>query len=467
MCFAFLTLFASGIAEGQVRNVYSALLGRANDSVTVRFREFAALPDINGVAAKPMLLVQEPGARSLMVNDMRGPIYRVSPTGQDVALYLNIDDPRWNLRVHSVNSETGFQSFAFHPDFNARGRPGYGRIYTWADVTEKAARTDFEAPGGDDSHDTALLEWTARNPRASSYDGGPPRVLLRLRQPYPNHNGGMLSFNPLARRGQPDYGMLYIGNADGGSGRAGVNLSWRAQDFSSPFGKILRIDPSGSNSASGMYGIPADNPFAGPLKVGASAEIWALGVRNPQRFTWDRASGRMYMTDIGQRSIEELNIVNRGGNLGWNRYEGSYRFISRAGVDSGARRAHRGLVYPIAEFDHIDSLLGNNVAVTGVVVYRGVEVSALRDRIIFGDNPSGEVFLVSADDTTSDGQDHVHRLLFDDGGARRTLLELIRAKNAKQGKPPAPRADLRFGTGPDDQVFILNKADGVIRLVIR
>jgi hypothetical protein len=124
------------------------------------------------------------------------------------------------------------------------------------------------------------------------------------------------------------------------------------------------------------------------------------------------------------------------------------------------------MTYPIAEYDHRDSLLTSRAAVTGVVVYRSAAIPQLRNRIVFGDNPSGEVFHISADDAAARGQDHIRRVLLNDKGETRTLLQLIREKNTEQGKQAATRADLRFGTGPDDQVFLLNKADGVVRVLV-
>jgi glucose/arabinose dehydrogenase len=288
-----------------------------------------------------------------------------------------------------------------------------------------------------------------------------PREVLRLQQPFSNHNGGLVAFNPLSRAGQSDFGMLYVGNADGGSGGDPMNM---AQNMESPFGKILRIDPFGRNSRNGKYGMPADNPFVS--SPGALGEIWASGVRNPQRFGWDPANGRMYVADIGQNTLEEVSPVPKGGNLGWNVWEASFRFAGRAGVDTSGRRADASMTYPIAEYDHRVSLLIGRAAVTGVVVYRGAAIPQLTNRIVFGDNPSGEIFYISADDAEARGQDHIRRLLLVAQGDARTLLQLIREKNAQQAKAPATRADLRFGTGPDDQVFLLNKADGVVRVLV-
>jgi hypothetical protein len=124
------------------------------------------------------------------------------------------------------------------------------------------------------------------------------------------------------------------------------------------------------------------------------------------------------------------------------------------------------MTYPIAEYDHRDPILQNRVAVTGVIVYRSGNVAPLRGRIVFGDIPSGEIFHVSADQPPRGGHTEIRRVLLDPNGQPKTLLELIQEKNSQQGKPPAERADLRFGTGRGGQVFLLNKADGVVRLLV-
>jgi hypothetical protein len=461
--FLCLTLFlvTSSVGLSQTTNDPYPPIRADEGIIRVGAREFATIPDIDGVAARMMLLTEEPGARNLFVNDMRGPLYRVSADGRTVSPYVNIDDERWGHDVQSQGRERGFQSFAFHPQFNQRGTPGFGKFYTWTDVTNKEPAADF-TPGGDgDSHDTVLLEWTAKNPAAATYDGDAPRELLRLQQPFGNHNGGQLAFSPLARPGQSDFGMLFIGVADGGSGGDPLNL---AQNMQSPFGKVLRIDPSGTNSRNGKYGFPSDNPFV--ASRGVLGEIWASGVRNPQRFGWDPANGRLYVADIGQNIVEELSPVPKGGNLGWNAWEASFRFVSRQGVDTTTPRGDPNMTYPIAEYDHSDPTLSNRAAVTGVVVYRSAAIPQLRDRILFGDNPSGEVFHIAASDTSAHGHGHIRRVLFNDQGQAKTLLQLIREKNGQQGKAPATRADLRFGTGPDAQVFLLNKADGIVRLLV-
>jgi hypothetical protein len=430
--------------------------------ISVKFLEFAALPDVGGEAARMMLLVDEPGTKRLFVNDMRGPLYSVSYDGKTVTPYLDVNAATWGIGVQSQNTERGFQSFAFHPQFNRRGTPGFGKFYTYTDTPNTTPAPDFVPGGGNKTHHTVLLEWTAKNPAAATYDGGPPRELMRFEQPFPNHNGGHLTFNPLATQGSADFGLLYVGVADGGSGGDPLKLS---QNLKSAFGKIFRIDPLGTSSANGKYGIPASNPFA--KNAEALGEIYAYGVRNPQRLFWDPKNGNMFMSDIGQNIVEEISPVTAGGNLGWNVWEGSFGFISRNEVSLANPRSDAKVIYPVVEYGQIDPLLLPNAAAIGGLVYRANAIQQLKDLLLFGDNPSGEVFYVHADKLPkTGGQDAIRRVLFNDAGTSKTLLQLVKEKNVKQGKPPATRADLRFGVGPNNQVFILNKRDGTIRLLI-
>jgi glucose/arabinose dehydrogenase len=286
---------------------------------------------------------------------------------------------------------------------------------------------------------------------------------MRFEQPFGNHNGGQVSYNPRAAPSSPEFGLLYIGSADGGSGGDPINLG---QNLSSAFGKVLRIDPLGTNSTNGKYGIPKDNPFVGDNDPNTLGEIYALGVRNPQRFAWDSRNGNMFVADIGQNIVEEVSQITKGGNLGWNTWEGSYGFISRQAVRLENPRADPKMTFPIVEYGQVDPLLQPQSAVTMGAVYRRKEIPQLSNLLIFGDNPSGEVFYVSADKLPSGGQDAIRRILFNDKGEAKTLLQLIQDNNVAQGKPASTRADLRFGEGPNGEIFILSKRDGVIRQIV-
>jgi glucose/arabinose dehydrogenase len=272
-----------------------------------------------------------------------------------------------------------------------------------------------------------------------------------------------MSFNPLAVPGAADFGLLYVGVADGGSGGDPLGVG---QNLGVPYGKILRIDPLGSNSANGSYGVPTGNPFASDGDDATLGEIYAYGVRNPQRFGWDPQNGNMFLADIGQNIVEELSLVASGANLGWNAWEGSFGYVDRSGVRLTKQRGDAAMTYPVVEYGQADPLLGSNAAITGVHVYRSDAIPQLEDLVLFGDFPSGEIFYIQADALPNGGQDAIRRILLNDGGEPKTLLESIREKNVEQGRSPASRADLRFASGPEGQVFLLNKHDGTVRLLV-
>jgi len=451
--------FAPAALAQSPTDPFPAPLSATEGVVRVRVAEFASVPDVGGEAARMMLLVDEPGTRRLFVNDMRGLLYTVSYDGRTVRPYLDINT--LGVPVQSMGRERGFQSFAIHPQFGQQGAPGFGKLYVWTDTSDRTPTPDFRPGGGNNTHHTVLLEFTARTPGAATYDGGPPRELLRVEQPFANHNAGHMSFNPLAKPGSPEYGLLYVACADGGSGGDPLSL---AQNLDSPFGKLLRLDPLGSNSTNRKYGIPASNPFVG--KPGVLGEIYAYGLRNPQRFGWDPLTGNLFLADIGQNIVEELSVVRPGANLGWNKWEGSFGYISREAVDLSRRRGDPTVTYPVVEYGQLDPLFQGNSAITGVHVYRGDRIPQLANLVLFGDFPSGEIFYIHADKLPSGGQDAMRRVLLHEGGESKTLLQLIREKNARQGKSPASRADLRFAAGPDGRVFLLNKHDGTIRLLV-
>jgi hypothetical protein len=451
-----LVLFAHAGLSQTTNNPFPTPIPADKDVVAVNFAEFATLPSEDGQAPRMMLLVDEPGSQRLFVNTMTGKLYSLRYDGTGVTPYIDINNPQWRVEVQSRGSERGFQSFTFHPQFNQQGQPGYGKFYTYTDTSNTEPKPDFVPEGSDRrSHDTVLLEWTAKNPAAATYDGDMPREIFRAIQPYGNHNAGHVIFNPTAKSDAEDFGLLYIGLADGGSGGDPLKL---AQNLNSAFGKILRIDPLGTNSANKKYSIPATNPFVASTDNTILKEIYAYGLRNPQRLGWDAKTGTMLVADIGQNMVEEISPVTAGGNLGWNKWEGSYPYLGRE-VNLENPRAEAGLIYPLVEFDHADPLLGRTAA-TGVYVIRNSPVPKLNNLIIFGDNPSGEVFYVNADENHTGGQDRVRRILFNLDGQQRTLLQLI------QSKTSATRADMRMGVGNDERLFVLNKHDGIVRVLI-
>ena len=453
---------AVGAAQQLTVDPFPTPIETTQGVVAVNFVEFATIPDVKGEAPRLMHLVDEPGTRRIFVSVMTGQLYSISYDGKVVTPYLDVSAPNWNVSVQSDGFERGVQSFAFHPQFAQQGTPGYGKFYTYTDTSDVTPKADFDdaRTQADARHGLAGVDGQDSDGRFD-YDGGAPRELFRAAHPFGNHNGGQIGFNPLAKPGTPEFGLLYVGFADGGSGGDPMNL---AQNMSSAFGKILRIDPLGTNSANGRYGIPASNPFVKDAKPDTVAEIYALGVRNPQRFSWDTKDGRLYVADIGQNAVEEISPVTSGANLGWNKWEASFPYVDGQ-ADASRQRDEPGLTWPVVEFDHRDPLF-QRAAITGVCVYRGTAIRELQHLMIFGDNPSGQIFYVDADKLPNGGQAAIRQVLFNDKGTRKTLLQLIQERNTKQGKEPAARADLRFGQGPEGQIFVLNKRDGVIRLFV-
>jgi hypothetical protein len=177
----------------------------------------------------------------------------------------------------------------------------------------------------------------------------------------------------------------------------------------------------------------------------------------------------MFIADIGQNIVEEVSPVTAGANLGWNLWEGSYRFVSRQAVSTESPRSDPNITYPVVEWGQIDPVLlpNSSSASVSVVVYRSSTIPQLTNRLLFGDMPSGEVFHVSADNLPNGGQDAIRRVLFvtSPGTAPRPVLEIIQGKNRAQGRTPAARADLRFDAISTGQIFLLNKADGTIRVM--
>ena len=454
------------LPAGQTNEPFPQPIARREGVITVTLREFASLPDIDGVAARMMTLVEEPTTQRLFVSDMRGPLYALSADGKTVTPYLDTNDPKWGVPVQSQGRERGVQSIVLHPQFAQAGTRGFGKLYTFTDTSNQTPAPDFTTQGEKTTHDTVLLEWAAKTPGAATYDGEAPRELFRLRQPFGNHNGGMIGFNPIVRSDAAEFGLMYVGIGDGGSGGDPMNL---AQTLNSAFGKVFRIDPLGKNGRNGKYGIPATNPFVKTAE--ALPEIFAYGIRNPQRFGWDPKNGAMFMSDIGQNIVEEVSPMSAGANLGWNIWEGSYRYISRQAVSTESPRSDPKMTYPIVEWDQIDPVMlpNSSSSSVGVIVYRSTTIPQLTNRLLFGDMPAGELFHVSADDLPKGGQDAIRRVLFvtAPGAAPRTLLEIIQEKNRAQGKTPASRADLRFDANAGGQIFLLNKADGTLRVILR
>ena len=244
-----------------------------------------------------------------------------------------------------AGGELGLLSVAFHPQY-ARN----GRFYV-----------NYTADSGNLRTVIAEYRVSAEDPNVADTS---ERVLLEISQPFRNHNGGLNLFGP--------DGMLYIGMGDGGSGGDPLNNGQRLDTL---LGKFLRIDVDGGSP----YRVPPDNPFVD--RPGARPEIWAYGQRNPWRFSFDRATGRLFLADVGQNRWEEIDLIEKGGNYGWRLMEGAHCFNPETGCNT------TGLILPIMEYGRD---LG--CSITGGYVYRGTRIRDLVGRYLFSDYCTGRLW---------------------------------------------------------------------------
>jgi len=280
------------------------------------------------------------------------------------------------VTLMTAYDERGLLGFALHPSFAVNHK-----VYTYTSEPRGPA-ADFTTTmpvGVAFDHQSVIAEWRVSNSNPNVIDPATRRELLRIDKPEFNHNGGQLHFGP--------DGFLYISLGDGGAGDdqgPGHIPDGNAQDINRIYGKLLRINVDGTNSANGKYGIPADNPFVGRAGID---EIFAYGLRNPYAFSFDRVGGGLYVGDAGQNFIEEVDLVTKGGNYGWRLKEGSF-FFDPATSASGdgfvttvpVTPLPSGLINPIAQYDHDDGHV-----IVGGFVYRGATIPALSGRYVTGD----------------------------------------------------------------------------------
>jgi glucose/arabinose dehydrogenase len=296
----------------------------------------------DGLAAPVYVTHAGDGSGRLFVVEKAGTIRIIAEGSVEPTPFLDI-----SRIVGSRASEQGLLSVAFHPSYASNG-------FFFVNYT-------------DVNGDTVVARYSV-SPDPNAADPNSARVILTLDQPAANHNGGMLAFGP--------DGYLYIGTGDGG--RAGDPWD-NAQNSQALLGKMLRLDVDGAEP----YAIPPDNPFIGDSA--ARDEIWALGLRNPWRYSFDRTTGDLYMADVGQNAWEEIDFQPAnspgGENYGWNIMEGTHCFSPRTDCDQS------GLTLPIAEYSH---QLG--CSVTGGYVYRGTAFPELTGAYTFGDFCSGIIW---------------------------------------------------------------------------
>lgn len=298
------------------------------------------------------------GDSRLFITERAGRIRIINPSGTVLPTpFLDIQD-----RVdNATHSERGLLGLVFHPDYP-------NTPYFYVNYTEE------------DTGDTVVARFTTTSD-SNIADAASELEILRLAQPAANHNAGDLNFGP--------DGYLYIGTGDGGSGGDPWGNIGNGQNGQALLGKMLRLDVDSATP----YAIPPDNPFVDDPDV--RDEIWALGLRNPWRFSFDRLTGAMYIADVGQNAWEEVNFQpassTGGENYGWRCYEGTHAFNSDCGSATS-------FVFPFDDYPHSGAANDSGVSVTGGFVYRGATYPDLQGYYLYADFGSSNVWLAQDDD---------------------------------------------------------------------
>ena len=291
------------------------------------------------------------GSGRRFIVEQSGLIYVIAKDGQKAKIFLDIRDI---TRPWKKANEEGLLGLAFHPRFSETGE--FFVCYSPVNAPQSERISRFHV--------------SAKDSRKA--DKNSEETVLQFDQPFPNHNGGSIAFGP--------DGFLYVGLGDGGSRNDPFD---NAQNLGVLLGKILRIDID-RRGAETAYAIPLDNPFMN--MDGVRPEIWAFGFRNPWQLTFDSQTGTLWMADVGQDLQEEINLVEKGGNYGWRRREGSYPF--------GNIPADLATIDPLWEYDH---QVGKSI--TGGLVVRGSTIPELEGRYLYGDFVSGRLWALGVQDS--------------------------------------------------------------------
>jgi len=326
---------------------------RNTDNPTeVNYRLIEAFPNLSFSQPLDLQHANDESGR-LFVVEKHGVIrvFENDPATESTSPFLDIRD-----RVDASGNEEGLLGLAFHPNY-----PTNGYFY----VNYTAA----------DPNRTVIARFQVSPQNANVAETESELQILSFSQPFSNHNGGQLAFGP--------DGYLYIAVGDGGSGG---DPDGNAQNRNTLLGSILRIDINNPSSGKN-YGIPSDNPYVGNSAT-FREEIYAYGLRNPWRFSFDPETGQLWTGDVGQNSFEEIDIIEAGGNYGWNIMEGMHCFEPSSGCDQS------GLQMPVWEYGR-----DQGISVTGGYVYRGSALNQLTGLYIYGDFGTGKIWALDATDT--------------------------------------------------------------------
>jgi mono/diheme cytochrome c family protein/glucose/arabinose dehydrogenase len=473
--------------------------------------------DTRAQLARINFMREEPGGRRFFITDLNGPLYILDKQTKALTTYLDFNGTEGHPGLFARltfqrNFATGLINVVFDPDYARNGvfytihmedptiaasaEPKAG-VVPGLDVAGYRTTPAFAPPKLPDQkiiREGVLVEWTDRTPANATFEGT-ARELLRIELSSPIHPLGEMTFNPTARRGDPDWRVMYVGVGDAGTGEQKDMRRLNPQRLDTVTGKILRIVPdlrdhvaTSTVSGNGRYRIPTDNPFV--AIDGALKEIWAAGLRNPHRMIWDVESPRsktprLIAFNIGLTNWESAFVVTKGANFGYPLREGTQAMTPQGMTDVPAddtipvqisdtvTRGTTTPIYPVIAYRHVAS---GGDAIAGGVIYHGRRIPALKGKLVFGDITTGRIWYAEmgdvhkADDGVATTLAPMHEL---DAGLRALVERTFRARGAQGDALPGAaavsgrgRVDLRFADDNTGELYVLTKTDGMIRRVV-
>ncbi|WP_396627622.1 PQQ-dependent sugar dehydrogenase [Luteitalea sp.] len=516
--------YLRALARGDVSAGTTGAAGAARTAplAKARLAEYVRLPitgDPTGDLTRAQLsrvnfLREEPGGQRFFVPDLNGPLYLLNRRTKQFTTYLDFNglDGRPGLFprfTYQRNFAMGLINVVLDPDYARNGV--FYTIHTEDPTTAAPAAPRAGAVTGLDLKGYAvtdlvmppvrpdvpvdrvgvIVEWTDRDVTNATFEGT-AREILRMPLDTPIHPLGEMTFNPVARPGDPEWRVMYVGVGDAGAGERQDARHLVPQRLDTLGGKILRIVPdlrehvaTTTVSANGRYRIPNDNPFVSIPE--ARKEIWALGVRNPHRLVWDvdpaqPTAPRLFAFNIGLTGWETVLIVKKGANYGYPLREGPQAMTPKGmtavpaddtipvQVTATVTRGTTTPVYPVVAYPHTS--LGGD-AIAGGFVYRGNAIPALKDTLLLGDITTGRLWyarladVIAADDGKADTMAPLHEL---DAGLRALVETTFKARGGRGDTLPGAaaisgrgRVDLRLTQDAAGEIYLITKSDGLIR----
>jgi hypothetical protein len=505
----------------------------ASAQVALEIKDFLVMPMTGSVDSKAnnelllsrvnTLREEVGGAKRLFISDLNGPLYILDKETKTFVVYLNFNGTEGKTGIfHKLMTKTGYgnglNGFYLDPDYTRNGKFYTTHIedpamagsnlpdnahFPAVNVTGYTTTAAIKTPGPLQD-EGVLIEWTDANPSNSTFEGT-ARELLRVQLNTTSHPLGDLIFNPAARRGDPDWRVLYIECGDGASGES-TNTAIRAnpQRLDNLEGKILRIIPdlnehtaASTVSENGRYRIPNDNPFV--TTPGARKEIWAYGFRNPHRLNWavdpaNPANNRLVANSVGLHTWETVYLVHKGANYGYGEREGNEVLkadnttgplpqVDKIPMRIGEQPTDTMVTptYPVIQYGH-DPKGGDSVG--SGFVYNGKKIPALRGKYIFTDLTTGRIWyadykdMLAADDGKPGTLAPIHEVkLLWNKKFYDTMFPIVEAGYHERGgkSPHLPgradlimngRSDVRFSIDADGELYLYSKGDGMIRAVV-